>query len=435
MSERARRRPLVSPRGLPPLLVALNLVNYLDRYVPAAVLPLIERDLGLTHARAGLLGTAFVLVYALTSPLVGWAGDRGPRTRIAAASALGFGFACIGSGLAPGFVTLFATRAATGIGEAGYTTVTPSLLSDLYPKEKRGWALSVFYTAIPVGSALGYLLGGLVGARAGWRASFFLAGAPALALGLLMFTAGEPRRGALDPPGAGVERPGLGLLLRRPSFLANNFGQILLTFGLGGLAFWMPSYLHEVRGLPLDRAGALFGGVLALAGLAGTLGGGMLSARLAGKLPGADFLVSGAAMALSAPFAVVAVVAPSPLVYWPALFFAAALAFANTGPLNAAIVNVVPPALRATAIAWNVLLIHLLGDALSPPLLGLVGDHAGLPVAVLSVAGVLLAGGLWLLATARLLAADLGRLANAPLSPAGGEGRGEGARAGKPPSP
>ena len=390
------------------LLLGLNLVNYLDRYVPAAVLPLVERDLGLSHARAGLLGTAFVLVYALASPFAGWLGDRRARTRIAGASALCFGLACFASGLAPGFALLLVFRALTGLGEAGYATVTPSLLSDVYPRERRGWALSIFYTALPVGSALGYLVGGSVGARAGWRAAFFVAAVPALLLGAAMLLAREPARGALDEPAAGEERPGLALLLRRRSFLANNLGQVLLTFGLGGIAFWMPSYLHFVRGLPLERVGAAFGGLLALAGLLGTLGGGAASAWLARSRPGADFLVAGAGMALSAPFAVVAVLAPWPEVYWPALFVAAALVFANTGPLNAAIVNVVPATLRATAIAWNVLLIHLFGDALSPFLLGVLADAAGLRTAVLSVSLVLLAGGLWLLSTSRLLAADLG---------------------------
>jgi predicted MFS family arabinose efflux permease len=390
------------------LLLGLNLVNYLDRYVPAAVLPLVERDLGLSHARAGLLGTAFVLVYALASPFAGWLGDRRARTRIAGASALCFGLACFASGLAPGFALLLVFRALTGLGEAGYATMAPSLLSDVYPRERRGWALSIFYTALPVGSALGYLVGGSVGARAGWRAAFFVAAVPALLLGAAMLFAREPARGALDEPAAGEERPGLALLLRRRSFLANNLGQVLLTFGLGGIAFWMPSYLHFVRGLPLEWVGAAFGGLLALAGFLGTLGGGAASAWLARSRPGADFLVAGAGMALSAPFAVVAVLAPWPEVYWPALFVAAALVFANTGPLNAAIVNVVPATLRATAIAWNVLLIHLFGDALSPFLLGVLADAAGLRTAVLSVSLVLLAGGLWLLSTSRLLAADLG---------------------------
>lgn len=401
-------RPMTRGGRLLALLLGLNLVNYLDRYVPAAVLPLLEADLGLSHALAGLLGTAFVVVYALASPFAGWLGDRRARTRIAGASALCFGVACFASGLAPGFALLLVFRALTGLGEAGYATVTPSLLADVYPRDRRGWALSIFYTALPVGSALGYLVGGAVGARAGWRAAFFVAGAPALLLGAALLLAREPARGALDaPPAAAEARPGLRLLLRRRSFLANNLGQILLTFGLGGIAFWMPSYLHRVRGLPLERVGLVFGGLLALAGFLGTLGGGAASAWLARRNRGADFLVAGAGMALSAPFAVVAVLAPKPEVYWPALFLAAALVFANTGPLNAAIVNVVPASLRATAIAWNVLLIHMFGDALSPFLLGVLADAAGLRNAVLSVSGVLLAGGVWLLSTSRLLVADL----------------------------
>ncbi len=388
--------------------MALNLFNYLDRYVPATVLPLIERDLGLSHAKAGLLGTAFVLVYALLSPLAGWLGDRRSRTRLAAVSALGFGLACFASGLAPTFALLLVARAFTGVGEAGYATVTPSLVSDLYPEARRGWALSIFYTAMPVGTALGYLLGGTIGERFGWRAAFFVAAVPALVLAVAMLSSHEPSRGSLDVATApGEPRPTLALLFRKRSFLANNVGQIFLTFGLGGIAFWMPSFLHEVRGLSLSGANAMLGGLLAAGGFAGTLAGGAASARLARRHRGADFLVSGVGMVLSAPFVVGAVLAPSPLVFGPAIFFAAALSFANMGPLNAAIVNVVPAGLRATAIAWNVLLIHLFGDALSPYLLGLTADRAGLRIAVLSVAAVLFVGGLWLVSTVRLLVADL----------------------------
>jgi MFS family permease len=404
------------------LLTALNLINYLDRYVIAAVLPLIEAELGLSHAKAGGLASMFILVLALTSPFAGWLGDRWSRVRLASASAALFGLATFATGLAGGYPSLVAARALTGVGEAGYGTVTPSLLSDVYPPERRSRALSTFYAALPVGAALGYLLGGLVGPRWGWRTAFFLAGGPALALALAALSLREPRRGALDPTPTPTANPtttatttaGLRLLLSRRSFLANTAGQILITFALGGLGFWMPSYLHGDRGVSLEVAGTGFGAILAAAGFVGTLGGGALADRAARRHAGAYFGIPGWCLLAAAPCVAAGVLASQPAVYWTAMFVAVTLAFAYNGPLTAALVNVVPPQLRATAMALNVLLIHLLGDAISPWFLGVLADRAGLRTAVLFVAAPMIAGGLLLVMSRKLLVADLRAPAGSP---------------------
>lgn len=392
------------------LLTALNLLNYLDRYVLAAVVPLVEADLKLSHTRAGLLGSGFIVVYALASPFAGWLGDRRSRTKLTSAGAVLFGGATFATGLAPGYGPLLAARSATGIGEAGYATVTPSLISDLFPRDARSRALTLFYAAMPVGSALGYVLGGWAGTRFGWRAAFYLAGGPAIALGLSALLLREPARGALDPEPALAAPPlgrALALLWRRRSFVANTAGQALLTFAIGGLAQWMPTYLHAERGLALETADAWFGALLALAGFLGTLAGGALADRVARRHPGAHFLVPGAGLLAAAPLAAAGILLPWPQAYWPALFLAAACIFMNTGPLNAALVNVVPAPLRATAVAANVLAIHLLGDALSPTLLGAIADVAGLQLAVLAVALVVAGGGIVLILTAPRLERDL----------------------------
>jgi len=167
-----------SPRVILGSLTALNLLNYLDRYVSAATLPLILADLAISDAQGGLLQSLFIVAYALACGPAGWLGDAGRRLRLVATGVFVWSAATVASGLAPTYGWLLLARAVIGIGEASYAIVTPSILSDCYPAERRARVLGAFYAAIPIGSALGYIVGGLVGAAHGWRAAFFVAGSP-----------------------------------------------------------------------------------------------------------------------------------------------------------------------------------------------------------------------------------------------------------------
>jgi MFS family permease len=407
---------LQSPRVALGILTGLNFLNYVDRYIPAAVLPSIKADLHLSDAQGGLLQTLFIVTYALVSPAAGWLGDRRPRFQLAAIGVFVWSAATIGSGLAPVFLALLLARAMTGVGEASYTVVTPSLLSDFYPADRRGRALAIFYAAIPMGSAIGYVLAGAIEARFGWRAAFFVAGAPGAALAVALLFLRDPPRGALDPAlehghrPAGSLRESFAALGRRPSFVYNTAAQTLYTFAMGGLAVWMPTYFVRVRGLQLGTADVAFGGVLALAGFVGTLVGGRLGDRMARRRPDGHFWLSGWALIASLPFTLLGVLAPSPAIFWPAMFVALMLLFLNTGPLNAAMANVLPAELRGWGFAINTMAIHLLGDAASPPLIGAASDHVGLRAPVLLTATIPVLGGLVLLAGRRAFQRDLGAM-------------------------
>ncbi len=402
---------LPSPRAALAILTGLNFLNYVDRFIPAAVMPSIISALKLTDARAGSLSTLFILSYSVVSPAAGFFGDRHPRFRLAAVGVLIWSAATFGSGLAPTYLALVVARALTGVGEASYTVVTPSLVSDFYPAARRGRALAIFYAAIPVGSALGYVLGGAINARFGWRWAFFMAGMPGMALAVLLLFLRDPKRGALDaaPTQAAPARPSLRVLAAYPSFLYNTASQIIYTFVVGGLATWMPTYFVRVRHLPLKTADLTFGGVLALAGLVGTLIGGRLGDRLAQRNPSGHFLLSGVSLVASLPFAVTGVLAESPAIFWPAMFVALTLLFLNTGPLNAAMANVLPAHLRGWGFAINTMSIHLLGDALSPSAIGVASDKMGLATPVLVTAALPILAGLVLLAGRPALARDLAR--------------------------
>jgi len=392
-------------------LTALNALNYLDRYVVAATLPLILGDLAISDAKGGLLQSLFIVTYALVCPAAGWLGDQSNRLRLAAGGVFVWSLATVASGLAPTYALLLVARAVTGVGEACYAVVTPSLLSDCYRPDRRARALGVFYAAIPVGSALGYIVGGLVGEAHGWRRAFFVAGAPGMALAFLLWLLEEPRRGALDESAPGVVPSGLGpslrALARRRSYLVNTAAQVIYTFAIGGLATWMPTYFVRERGLPLREASSIFGALLVVAGFAGTLIGGMVASAVARRWPGGDFTVSGWSLAASLPFTLAAVLAPSPAVFWPAMFGTLLLVFVNIGPLNAAMANVLPASLRARGFALTTMLMHLLGDAISPWLIGSASDTMGLRTPVLVTGCLLSTAGIVLLIGRASLERDL----------------------------
>ncbi|HKZ04478.1 MAG TPA: MFS transporter [Methylomirabilota bacterium] len=408
-----RRRPGVVLGAL----TALNGLNYLDRYVAAATLTLILTDLRISDSQGGLLQSIFIVTYALACPLAGALGDRLNRMALAAIGIFVWSVATVGSGLATTYMLLVLARALTGVGEAGYGVVTPPLLSDCYPPERRARAMGIFYAAIPVGSALGYIVGGVIGEHYGWRNAFFVAGAPGVALAFLLLLLPEPRRGTYD---AGPARPagGPGTFFRalgaRPSYWVNTVSQIIYTFAMGGLATWAPAYFVRERGIPLAVATSTFGLLLVVAGFLGTLLGGRLAQTFARRWPGADFVVSGWTLTVSIVFTLFAILSPDPLVFWPAMFVMLLLLFINIGPLNAAMANVLPAEVRARGFALTTMLIHLLGDAISPWLIGVASDRMGLKIPVLVTGCLLCASGLVLLAGRRTLVNDMERMGPQP---------------------
>lgn len=392
------------------LLFGVNFLNYIDRYVIAAVAPLIQADFHLRDSQLGLIGSMFMVAYMAASPITGVLGDRWPRRFLVGGGVLVWSVATVFSGLAAGYRQLLGARSCIGVGEAGFAAVSPTLISDLFPRERRGRMLAYFYVAIPVGSALGFLLGGYLGERLGWRPAFFVAGIPGVALGLAAFRMKEPRRGAGDGVVQEEHTFDLGValtVLRNRSFLFTTLGTAAMTFALGGMAYWMPTFFSRTRGLSLDRANALFGGITVVAGLLGTFLGGWLGDRLLLWTPKAYLLVSGWGMLLGVPFTYLGLTSPAPAVYVPALFLAEVLVFLNTGPANAVLVNVTLPEVRATAIAVAIFVYHLLGDVPSPILIGSLSDRTGsLEKALLLTSVAMAVSGVLFLRGSRTLAAD-----------------------------
>ncbi|MDU0457606.1 MAG: MFS transporter [Geobacteraceae bacterium] len=394
------------------LLLAVNLLNYIDRQVLFAVFPLIKSDLRLTDTALGFLGSAFMLSYLLFAPLFGWMGDRWSRTRLASGGLVVWSLATALAGFAPGYRTLLAARATVGVGEASFGTVSPGLVSDFFPRERRGRILAWFYVAIPVGSALGYLLGGWLGQLYGWHAAFLMVGVPGLLLAIPIALLRTPPRGgdAVAPLKNSVEvSSGYAALFRNRSFVFNTLAMAAMTFAIGGLAQWIPSFLNRVHALDVARGNTLFGATTVLAGILGTLAGGWLGDRWQKKSGKGYLLISGWGFLIGAPFAVWAILAPGLTGCMTAIFIAEFFLFLNTGPLNTVIINVTGPAVRSMAFAVNIFFIHALGDAVSPSILGWLSDRWDLRSALLITPGAMALAGLLCFICGRYVVQDMAR--------------------------
>lgn len=390
-------------RGLA-VLTLINLFNYIDRYIIAAISETLRHSaLHLSDLQYGLLGSGFIVVYMLTAPFFGALGDTGSRTRLMAIGVAIWSVATALGGLAWSFASLLAARALVGVGEAAYGTIAPSLLADLFRKEFRGRVFGVFFLAIPVGFGLGLAIGGLMDVHFGWRSAFFVAGAPGLVLAFLALRLYDPPRGTMDEAEFGTgrkqergARAAYAALLRNRPYILTVLGYAAYTFALGGMALYVVKFLERVRGLSEGHASVGFAGVVIATGLLGIALGGWLSDRLLSVTKQSYLWVSGIATLIAAPLALAGLTSAVPAVYWTAIVTAQLLLFASTGPVNSAIVNVVPPEIRATAVAVSIFAIHVLGDVPSPSLIGAISDATSLERAVLIIpAALLVSGVIW----------------------------------------
>jgi MFS family permease len=420
------------------LLTGLNFLNYLDRYIVAAVLPRIQEDLSLSNFEGGLLATVFLLGYFLTSPLFGVLGDRLSRKRLITFGVLTWSVATVASGLANSLPSLIIARAMVGIGEASYATLAPTIIDDISPPEKKGKMLAIFYLATPVGSALGYLLGGFVQAHWGWREAFFVGGVPGIALALLCLLIDEPVRQHLSNAKHKIVetiRSLMNIVLYRRAVL----GYCAHTAAIGAFSFWAPKFLSDryytdlakvpppevaadaiikaAKAGTIDIAHALqtataaqvlktanfwFGVVTVVAGAIGTLVGGRLADRALRDLPpvppdadhlhpanlraaNAQLRICAIGVAIAFPLTAIAFVSSSAWLFFVAAGLAEVGLFLSTAPINAILLRTAPVFLRASAMAVAIFAIHLFGDLWSPALLGLFLDYLPITLGMMAL--------------------------------------------------
>ena len=359
------------------LLTAMNFVNYLDRYILPSVQEQIKGEFHITDDQIGSLTLWFMVAYVLSSPITGWLGDRFPRKPMIVVAALGIAVMNFVTSSVHDYDSLNLRHAALGIGEASFGVFAPALLADYYAEDKRNKVLTIFNIAIPCGAALGYLAGGYIGHAYGWRKAFIASAIPGALIALLiLFFMKEPERvESKNEEGAGKE--GVFSLLKNKAYLSSILGYAAVTFSLGGISWWMPSFLQRVDGRSQDSAGFIMGALTVACGLGGTVIGGTLAQWWSKRTSKALYLVPAISAVLAVGPAVLAFFGPK---QWtlPALGVAIFFIFLGTGPVNAATLNAVPANLRAMAMAGQLFAIHVFGDAFSPKLIGIVSDRSNL---------------------------------------------------------
>jgi MFS family permease len=398
-------------RAILALLTALNLINYIDRAVIAAVLKPMREQLDLTSFEAGVLNTAFLVGYFATSPLFGLRADKGARKRLIAIGVVMWSLATVASGLATGFWSLLVARVVVGVGEASYLVLAPTIIDDVTPIDRKGTALSVFYLAIPVGYALGYILGGTIaeqwdaasGGRwpAGWQMAFFVVGGPGVVLALSCLLIAEPERKLLDARVKLVDA--MRELTAIPLYRRAVLGYCAYVGSVAGFSYWVADFL--LRAFPgeltIGTANRRLGVLLVFSGLIGTLVGGRYANRaVRSHVPASDepydspgnkravnglLRICGIGMAVAAPLSTIGFLLPGSNAYFTVSFFVQIGLFATTSPVNAAFMRAVPIDRRASAMAMSIFASHLLGDLWSAALLGLLLDHLPLKLAMLSL--------------------------------------------------
>ena len=368
------------------VLFAMSLLDYTDRWILSAVLPQLRSELKLSNEQAGWLSAWFLISYTMISPIMGYAGDRVKRTWLLALGVGIWSLATVATGLSQTYGQLSLSRALLGIGEATYGVIAPTILMDLYSRDKRARVMSWFYLSMPLGGAAGMGLGGYIAVNYNWHLAFFLVAAPGFIAAAVALFLPEPVRGASE----GVDSDKLNAhtrigarkedyidLMVNSSYTYSVLGMAFYTFAIGGLAYWLPTFITATKSIPQGRATALLGVTTLFAAVIGMSAGGVIADRFAKTNPKALFIVPGIALLGSIPFILMAIYAKTEPLIFAGIFLAEALMFINTGPCNAVIANVVMPNMRASAYAAALFGVHFLGDIWSPTLMGWIADTFG----------------------------------------------------------
>jgi MFS transporter, Spinster family, sphingosine-1-phosphate transporter len=383
------------------VLLGINLLNYFDRFIISQLLPLINEDFPMSKSVQGLLMTIFLVVYSMTCPIFGTLGDRFPRKYLVSFGTSLWSISTIMGGVVSSFGPFAFWRSMVGVGEAAYAPIAPTLISDIFPKRLHGRMMALFYMVTPLGAAFGFIVGGILGTTIGWRKTLFLAGilGPFLAIWILFFK--EPKKCDASEHAVSNNEPTPAVVVKKESlsqtikgyfqlftfrrFLFACLGYTAYSFGIGSLQWWMPTYFLEVHNLPIKDSGIMLGGVTVIGGIVGALSGGFICDWLQGKVKNAYFTLCWVSCALSLPFVFTTLMTSNMTIMWSCLLTSEILLFMNSGPVNLLLMESVPIAKRATALSLAVLVMHMFGDAISPPIVGYFSDLYGMKKAMMII--------------------------------------------------
>ncbi len=401
------------------LLTVINLVNYLTRNAIFALFEPVKRDLNLTDAHLGWLGTAYVLVFSLASLPAGVIGDLGSRRVVIAAGVALWSLGTALSGLAQDFGWLLVARSLVGLGGAAAATASAALVADYFPGKRRSTAMSIFMAGLAVGGVFGILLAGQLEHYYGWRAAFLVLGIPGFFLAAMVLRIKDPTRPA-TPARQGAEallavfRELAGAarrILSTRTLVAVFAGGALISFGMNGLVGWAPTFISREMALTPAKAALVLGTYGLVSGIAGTVAGGLVADWLRTRVEGARLITTAVGFFVGAPLLIWLLYIRD--IHWFIPVFCAAFFFLTwyNGPLTAVIFDVTPRRIATTVSGAYLMFIHLAGDAIAFPLVGFLSDNFGLEKAIIVLPIAALIGAAIVLSAVKALAGDTARAA------------------------
>lgn len=362
------------------ILTLIFVVNYIDRQIVGLLLPLIKQEFALTDTAMGLLsGTAFVIFYGLSGLPLAVLADRLNRRNIIAISLAVFSAMTSLSAFATQFWHLLIARLGTGIGEAGTSPASNSIISDLYPPERRASALAFYFSGLNVGLLLAYFAGGWIAEHYGWRAAFLSAGIPGLVLLLILLTTvREPARGRSNATAASQGQASLvdtsRHLLRRPAFKWLALGGAMQSFGGYANVYFMPSFFFNSHHLSTTQIGIAMALMSGIGGAFGTYYAGQLADRYGARDVRWRMYIPTIAILCSVPFSIAVLMASDLKVVFVVGTIAWLTSAAYLGPSTALVQGMCPPHMRAQSVALLFFFYNMIALGLGPLTAGFVSD-------------------------------------------------------------
>ena len=367
MSSRASYKPLA-------VLVAVNVLNFYDRNVIGALTEPIRKEFGLSDSQVGLIGSAFIWLYAIVGLPLGRAADSWSRKKLLAAGMLVWAALTGMAAMAANYTMLLFSRLGFAVGEAVVAPAATSWIGDLFPATERSRPLALFMLGVPVGGALTYFFSGPVAQAYGWRAAMVLAAAPAVILIPFLLGLAEPVRGAAEVHHEVMARSSMAAVLKIPTMWWIILSGALLNFNMYAIGTFLPAFLSRIHGLTLARSGIATGVVFAVGGVAGGLLAGRLGDRVIHNRENGRLLVAAVLTGLGAPAAYLGVGAGSVYVAIVLITFSYGTLNTYYGLVYSAIQDIVAPAMRGTAMAVYFLAMYLCGASFGPLLTGKLSD-------------------------------------------------------------
>jgi MFS family permease len=405
------------------LLFLLYMFDYIDRAVVTSMFTFIEKDFGITHTQSGLLISAIYWAIVLLTFPVSLLVDRWSRSKTVGIMAIFWSLATVLCALTGNYVQLFMARILIGVGEAGYAPGGTAILSGLYPIEKRSRMMGIWNASIPLGTAIGVLLGGIIATRLGWKHAFGLVALPGFIVAILFLFVKDYKTvdlSFIDKSSKRIKmekRDMIREFLTKPSVLYTYFGMAAVTFVTTSLITWLPTYFQNTREIPADKAGTMASAIMALALIGAPLGGYLTDFWRKSRINARLFLPAISTLLTSLLLFAALFFFRGGLQYVLFLVMGVLIMFFIAGAA-AVTQDVIHPGLRAASYSFAVITQNLLGSSMAPWIMGKIYDKSSIEIALSFLPFILASGALLFYLGSRYYTGDMEKVAKIQLEAA-----------------